>query len=64
LLNFIYGVNGFFGGITAVVRGNLVVPSARRSPSGTEGRDIEILVMSGAEPLCWREGWLDAGDIS
>jgi len=55
LLNFIYGVNGFFGGMT-VVSGNLVVTVARRSPSGTDGKDMEILVMSGVEPLCWRDG--------
>ena len=50
LLNFIYGVNGFFGGTAVVV--NLALPSVRKSESGAGGRDMEILVMSVVEPLC------------
>jgi len=51
LLNFIYGVSGFFGGMAAT--GNLGVALVCKSPSGT---DREILVMSVAEPLCCRRG--------
>ena len=39
--------------------GNLGVALVCKSPSGT---DREILVMSVAEPLCCRRGWLGAGD--
>ena len=51
LLNFMYGVNGFFGGMATT--GNLAVPSVCKSPSGT---DREILLMSVVEPLWGRDG--------
>jgi len=61
LLNFMYGVSGFFGGTAAI--GNLAVTSVCKSLSGTGGRDMEMLVILVVEPFCCRGGWVDDGDI-